>query len=162
MHSAIWQTKIKLLAMTGRPEAALDIVNDASHRPAGTTEDDLRRWRLFLRGMATRAVPDVDRALASLLDDARQSPMPVPLAFQCAMLGNGELALSILEGCYLGTGDWAAKRPVDQSGSASHPLFQPQAKSLWSDARFERILEGIGLEQYWRATRTRPDYRRNS
>jgi len=162
MHSAIWQTKIKLMAMTGRPEAALNIVNDASHRPASTTEAQLHRWRLFLTGMASRAATDVDRALAGLVSYARQIPAPIPEAFQCAMLGSSELALSILEGCYLGIGEWAAKRPADQSGGASHPLFQPQAKSLWRQPRFARILEGIGLESYWRATKTRPDYRRHS
>jgi hypothetical protein len=75
------------------------------------------------------------------------------------MLGRSELALTMLEGCYLGIGEWAAKRPADPSGGASHPLFQPQARSLWSNPRFGRILEGIGLEQYWRSTKSRPDYR---
>lgn len=159
MHSAIWQTKIKLLAMTGRPQAALAILDDASARPPDTPAQQLLRWRMFIGAMASRAANDVERAVAILTSTARQISSPIPEAFQCAMLGRADLALSILEGCYLGIGDWASKRPSDPSGSASHPLFQPQARSLWSHPRFGRILEGIGLEQYWRSTKSQPDFR---
>jgi DNA-binding winged helix-turn-helix (wHTH) protein/Flp pilus assembly protein TadD len=160
-HGAIWQTKIKLLAMTGKPQAALTIVNDASAKPGAETEEDLARWRLFLSAMISRAPADVERAVADLVEFARQDTgTPVPQAFECAMLGARDTAFAILEGCYLGIGDWAAKRPADPSGNASHPLFQPQARSLWGDPRFARILDGIGLEQYWRETGTLPDYRR--
>jgi tetratricopeptide (TPR) repeat protein len=161
VHSSIWQTKVKLLAMTGRPQAALTIVDDASHRPEGTTNEQLERWRAFLAAMASRAAPDIERAVTNIVAIARKIQTPIPEAFQCAMLGNKSLAFSILEGCYLGTGEWASKRPTDPSGNASHPLFQPQAKSLWGEPRFARILEGIGLEKYWRITKSLPDYRRN-
>jgi len=160
-HGAIWQTKIKLLALTGRPQAALAIVNDASARPEDATEAHLRRWRIFLAAMISRAPADIEKALADVIEFARQDFSPVPQAFHCAMLGDRQTAFAILEGCYLGIGDWAAKRPADPSGSAAHPLFQPQARSLWGDPRFARILEGIGLEQYWRETGTLPDYRRS-
>lgn len=162
VHSSVWQTKIKLLAMTGRPKAALAVVDDPSHRPADTTEEQLRRWRIFLEAMASRTNTDIVRATAFLTQFARKVPgPPIPEAFQCAMLGRTELALSILEGCYLGTGEWASKRPSDPTGNASHPLFQPQARSLWGEPAFARILQGIGLEQYWRTTKSLPDYRRN-
>lgn len=160
-HSAIWQTKIKLLAMTGRPQAAMAMVNDVAARPPGTSDEDVERWRSFIAPMITRNSEDVTRAVAGLVRFARLDPMPVPQAFQCAMLGDRETALDILEGCYLGIGEWASKRPADSSGGAAHPLFQPQAKSLWREARFDRILEGIGLEQYWSATNSSPDYRRS-
>lgn len=159
-HGAIWQTKIKLLALTGRPQAALAIVNDASARPGDATEEHLERWRLFLAAMISRTPADRKRALADVIEFARRDLVPVPQAFQCAMLGDRQMALAILEGCYLGIGDWAAKRPADPSGSAAHPLFQPQASSIWGNPRFARILDGIGLERYWSETGTLPDYRR--
>jgi len=159
MHSAIWQTKIKMLAMTGRPQAALAILNDIAARPADTTPEYLDRTRLFVTALISNAPADRNKALAGVIEHSRQDHVPVPQAFQCAMLGERETALDILEGCYLGTGSWASKRPADPTDGAAHPLFQPQARSLWRDARFNRILEGIGLEQYWRATRRQPDYR---
>jgi len=159
IHSSIWQTKIKLLAMTGRPEAALAILNDGSARPADTTEPQLQRWRAFLGAMISRTAPDIEHAVTTLVAFARRISTPIPEAFQCAMLGKTDLALSILDGCYLGIGEWGSKRPADPTGNASHPLFQPQASSLWDEPRFGRILDGIGLEQYWRATGRQPDYR---
>jgi len=156
-HGAIWETKVKLLAMTGRPQAALAIVNDATARPAEETEEDLDRWRLFLGAIISRAPADVERALANAVQFARLDAHPIPQAFHCAMLGDQETALNMLEGCYLGIGEWASKR---SAGNLSHPLFQPQARSLWHQPRFGRILEGIGLEQYWRRTGSLPDYRR--
>lgn len=160
-HGAIWQTKIKLLAMTGRPQAALAIVNDPVARPDEATEAHLRRWRLFLDAMISRAPADIDSAVKDLADFARlDTGPPVPQAFQCVMLGRPEVALEMLEGCYLGIGEWSSKRPAEPSSSAAHPLFQPQARALWREPRFEAILSGIGLEQYWRETGTMPDYRR--
>jgi len=159
VHSSIWQTKVKLLAMTGRTEAALAVLNDASGRPADTTEEHIRRWRLFLAAMSSRLVTDVDRAMEAIVSSARQIAAPVPEAFQCAMLGRTEPALAILEGCYLGIGEWADKRPADPTGNVAHPLFQPQAESLWTEPRFTRLLDGIGLERYWRAAGRKPDYR---
>jgi len=159
MHSSIWQTKIKLLAMTGRSQAALGILNDVATRPADTTEAQVERWRLFIAALTSRTPADRDKALAGVIRYARQDYAPVPQAFQCAMLGDHETALDILEGCYLGIGSWASKRPADLTSGAAHPLFQPQARTLWRNARFERLLERIGLEQYWRATNRQPDFR---
>lgn len=159
MHSAIWQTKIKLLAMTGRPQAALAILNDVAARPVDTTAGHLERTRLFVTALISGEPADRNKALIEIVEHARQDQVPVPQAFQCALLGDRETALDILEGCYLGIGDWASKRPADQSGGAAHPLFQPQARTFWPDARFDRILDGIGLERYWRLTDRQPDYR---
>jgi hypothetical protein len=33
-------------------------------------------------------------------------------------------------------------------------------RTLWSDPRFTRLLQRIGLEDYWRQSRTVPDFRR--
>jgi tetratricopeptide (TPR) repeat protein len=161
IHSSVWQTKIKLLAMTGRPLAALAILDDASHRPEDTTDEQIYRWRAFLVAIASRAETDIERAVAAIIAAAKRVPTPIPEAFQCAMLGQNDLALAILEGCYLGTGQWASRRPADPTSNAAHPLFQPQSKSLRGEPLFARILEGIGLERYWRVTKSLPDYRRN-
>lgn len=160
IHSSIWQTKVKLLAMSGRPEAALAIVDDVSHRPMDTTDEQLQRWRAFLGAMASQAAPDIERAVTTIVAMARKISAPIPEALQCAMLGKSGIAFSILEGCYLGTGEWRSKRPADPTSNASHPLFQPQAESLWGEPRFARIVERIGLERYWRVTKSLPDYRR--
>ena len=81
------------------------------------------------------------------------------MALQATALGGVELALDMLEGIYLGSGEWAVT-PVKSTTRSTHPLFQPHARPLWREPRFTRILESIGLERYWRTTGTLPDYRR--
>jgi hypothetical protein len=34
-------------------------------------------------------------------------------------------------------------------------------KAAWRDARFAQLLQRIGLEEYWRKSGTRPDFRRH-
>jgi tetratricopeptide (TPR) repeat protein len=159
-HPFFWEYKIKILALTGRPKAALRMVEDQANRPIGYDEADVAPWRAYLTALISRSGPDVDQAIKIVLDKARREEVPpLPQAFQCAVLGRPETALDILEGCYLGIGAWASKKPVP-ANQVTHPLFQPQARSLWGNPRFSRILSSIGLERYWREAGVQPDYRR--
>jgi hypothetical protein len=40
-------------------------------------------------------------------------------------------------------------------------LFLPPMKAAWNDRRFGLMLQRIGLEDYWRKSGTRPDFRRH-
>lgn len=158
-HPFFWEYKVKILALTGRPAAALEMFNDQAGRPAGYEEINEALWRAFLAALISRADADADRAIKIILANAHriQAP-PLPEAFECAVLGRSESALSMLEGIYLGTGAWAKENPYGKT--VTHPLFQPQAKSLWGNPRFNRILNDVGLERYWREAGVQPDYRR--
>ena len=70
-------------------------------------------------------------------------------------------AFALLDGYFFGAGQWARLAPAggDQDRITS-PLFQPPARGLWRDPRFDRLLERIGLSAYWRASGTVPDFRR--
>lgn len=158
-HPFFWEYKVKILALTGRPAAALQMFNDKADRPAGYEEINEALWRALLVALISRSDADADRAIKIILANARriQAP-PLPEAFECAVLGRSESALAMLEGIYLGTGAWAKENPYGKT--VTHPLFQPQAKTLWQNARFNRILKDIGLERYWREAGVQPDYRR--
>ena len=77
-------------------------------------------------------------------------------------MGDATTSLHLLAGYYFGEGEWAGLAPPggDQDRLTS-PLFQPPMRSLWRDPRFGGLLKRIGLEDYWRKSRTIPDYRRN-
>lgn len=160
-HGAIWQTKIKLLALTGRPEEALRFAGDPAARPFEEREaPDMQGRLLLLTALATRSSPDVDRAMQAMLRRAREIEGDrVTIALYSATLGRIELALDMLEGVYLGSGEWAL-RATEPDRLVAHPLFQPYAQPLWREPRFNRILREIGLERYWSSTGTLPDYRR--
>lgn len=38
-------------------------------------------------------------------------------------------------------------------------LFQPPMRAAWTDHRFPALLRRIGLEDYWRQSNTKPDFR---
>lgn len=160
-HGAIWQTKIKLLALTGRPRHALALAEDPAAAPLDERDAPDKQGRLlYLTALATRSTADADRAIESAVRKAREiEPERLNVALQAATLGRTDLALDLIEGIYLNSGEWAL-RSDRTTWIATHPLFQPHAMSLWREQRFNRILQTIGLERYWRTTGTVPDYRR--
>ena len=162
-HGAIWQTKIKVLALTGRPREALALARDPAAMPL--SEEDVANQNerlLFLSALSTGAEADAERATNAILKHAREVEADrVTNALLSAVLGRIDLALDMLEGVYLGSGEWAL-RSSGIKWLSTHPLFQPHAGRLWPELRFQRILAEIGLERYWRMTGTVPDYRRSA
>ncbi len=160
-HGAVWQTKIKLLALTGRPRQALALAADPAARPIEERDaPDMLGRILFLTALATRSPADVAKAMEAMIAKARAvEGERLNMALQATALGHVELALDMLEGVYLGSGEWAVT-PAKSTTRSTHPLFQPHARPLWREPRFAGILESTGLERYWRTTGTVPDYRR--
>jgi DNA-binding winged helix-turn-helix (wHTH) protein/tetratricopeptide (TPR) repeat protein len=160
-HGAVWQTKIKLLALTGRSKEALALASDPAARPLNEQDaPDMRGRLLFLTALATRSPIAIDQAMEAVVEKARTvEPERLNMALQATALGRIGLALDMLEGIYVGSGEWALG-PNARQRLATHPLFQPHAQPLWREPRFNRILAAVGLEQYWRTTGTLPDYRR--
>jgi hypothetical protein len=70
-------------------------------------------------------------------------------------------SFAILQGYYFGEGPWHKVTPEggDQDRATSS-LFLPPMKSVWPDPRFTRLLQRIGLEDYWRQSGTIPDFRK--
>ena len=81
------------------------------------------------------------------------------------LLGRPDLALDGLERYYLGA-EGGPGPPVPPPGPyerrSTQPLFMPETAPLRDEPRFARLLQATGLEDYWRATRTLPDYRRGA
>ena len=63
-HGAIWQTKIKLLALTGRPKQALALASDPAARPLDQRDaPDMRGRLLFLTALSSGSRTDAQRAI---------------------------------------------------------------------------------------------------
>jgi DNA-binding winged helix-turn-helix (wHTH) protein/tetratricopeptide (TPR) repeat protein len=159
-HGAIWQTKIKLLALTGRPRQALAFASDPAATPIDEADGPDYRDRLqFLTALATRSPGDLGQAIEATLRRARRIEHDtLNAALQITALGRVDIALGMVEGLFLGKGEWALQSGGKENFT-THPLFQPHARPLWREPRFARILESVGLEDYWRMSRTLPDYR---
>ena len=78
----------------------------------------------------------------------------------CAALGNPDEAFAVLDGYYFEKGRWAhVAPPGGDQDRITYPLFQPPMRALWRDPRFDRLLDRIGLNGYWRQSGSVPDFR---
>jgi hypothetical protein len=101
-------------------------------------------------------------AVARNLEYLRSRPAAgLDAAQACVALGSPDAAFDIFQGYYFSEGDWRAVAPIGgDEDRITNPLFQPVMAPIWREARFDRLLERIGLNAYWRDTRTAPDFRR--
>lgn len=161
-HGAIWQTKIKQMALSGRPREALAFASDPAAKPLDEVQDSPSQEQrlLFLTAVATGTRRDSERAIEAMLSRARTvEGERLATAINSAALGRTDIALDMLEGMFVGSGEWALWSTASKS-VGTHPLFQPHARPLWDQPRFQRILVAVGLEHYWRTSGTVPDFRR--
>lgn len=158
-HGAIWETKFRLLLFSGRPDAAASFAVDMSARPPDYPPQTGIADRLAVaRALATRARSDIEAAAAQTLDRLRLAPDALSGIPYLSALGRLDDAFEVADGYYFGRGRWAGDSPPgDDRGTV--PLFYPPVAAMRADPRFATLVRGIGLEGYWRATSTAPDYR---
>jgi hypothetical protein len=94
--------------------------------------------------------------IAEDLDDAGAS------ARFFAALGRIDTVFDLYEGYFFNTGRFAdPDRPP--SGPLTRydviSLFWPPMAPVWPDPRFERLVQRIGLADYWQQTGSVPDYK---
>ena len=159
-HPQIWRTHLAYLMYTGRPGEALELLREGAERPADVTSDYDDAARKTAEALAGR-VPAA-AAISQLLGYLRNTPAAALQAAQaCAALGDAASAFAIFDGYYFGEGEWAQVAPPNgDEDRMTSTLFHPPLRRLWADARFGRLVERIGLEDYWRQSGTLPDYRR--
>jgi tetratricopeptide (TPR) repeat protein len=159
-HPQIWRTRVIYLMFSGRPADSLDLLEPGAERPQEISDDFVAATHATAEALAGRrpAESAVDEALAYL---SETPGMALQTANACTALGAHDDALEILGGYYFNEGRWKQVAPsAGDQDRITNPLFLPPMQSLWRDSRFGRILERIGLENYWRQSGTLPDFRR--
>jgi hypothetical protein len=159
-NSEIWRTRVPYLMYTGRPHEALELLRDGGEGPTEIGEDLVRAMRAVAASLGGTGSPGA--AIAEVLAYLRNNPQSaLKIANACAALGSLDDTFEILEGYYFDSGKWAAVAPLaGDLDRITNPLFLPPMKAAWSDPRFTELVRRIGLESYWRQSRTIPDYRR--
>ena len=157
-HPQVWRTRLSYLMYSGRPAEALELLHNESERPPGTPADLVQAIDATAKAIAGQGPRSdgVARGLAYL----KTSPAAVfGVVHACAAL-DLNTAFALLEGYYFARGAWSKLAPVaGNQDRATDALFQPPMKPAWNDARFALLMELIGLEDYWRASGTVPDFR---
>lgn len=159
-HPQIWRTRMTYLMYTGRAAEVLSILRATPNRPPELTPAYFETARVTAEGLAN-VRPAAD-SIAHNLAHLRANPTSaLPVAQALVALGDKATASSILKGYYFGEGSWATVAP--QGGDedrVTRALFEPMMAPIWRGGEFNRLLERIGLNDYWRRSRTVPDFRR--
>lgn len=166
---SIWFSRFYIALYSGEPSAAIALGEDVETRPMGIPANEFEDIMAVARAMRSRAPADVDAVMATQMRRAREGSGKAEnaLQFACA-LGRIEEAFAIAEAYYFGRGFTVPDvRFTTAQGSYStlenrliRFLFQPSTRPMRADPRFNRLVEEIGLERYWRGVKVQPDYRR--
>ena len=158
-HPQIWRTRLSFLMYTGRATETLDLLRNPSALPPQLSAEFVNVIRTTAEALAGRA--PAGAAVSANIDFSQITPRAaLQIAQAIVALGQPDTALAMLNGYYFQEGEFTSLAPPggDQD-RVTGPLFQPPMRGLWSDRRFDILLERIGLTQYWRQSGTRPDYR---
>jgi hypothetical protein len=149
------------LLYTGRPREVVSILRETADRPPEMKAEYFDAVRVTAEGLSGMRPPT--DAIVHNLDYLRTNPSSaLPVAQALVALGDKRGAFNIFHGYYFGEGEWATLAPKggDQDRT-TRPLFQPMMAPIWRDAEFNAFLERIGLNEYWRRSGTKPDFRRS-
>jgi DNA-binding winged helix-turn-helix (wHTH) protein/tetratricopeptide (TPR) repeat protein len=159
-HARVWRARVNYLMYSGRPADVLRILREPADIPVELNQDYLTTVRMTAEALAGEA--PAGAAVARNLEYLRSRPAAgLDAAQACVALGSPDVAFDIFQGYYFSEGVWRAVAPIGgDEDRITNPLFQPVMAPIWREARFDRLLERIGLNAYWRDTRTVPDFRR--
>lgn len=166
-HPSVWNARMMLFAYTGQPAAARTLLDDRRIRPATMQKPALDLWGASLRALESRSARDVEAARAANVVAASRSPGFANNALMTlSMLGELDAAFDVAHGYFLRRGplittlwEGAGELPVSAlRWRRTMALFVPPAAPMRADPRFDALMEGMGIAQYWRARNLRPDY----
>jgi len=155
--------RLMLFTLTGRPQAALAMIDGAPEniRALG----DFALWRSAAEAFDTRTPQAVEVARIACLEVAKKQPWRVNMAVMilCA-LDQTDTAFEVTDGYLLWRGKVVSSNQADgkavndYSRRMTQWLFTPPAAAMRADPRFLRLCDEFGLAAYWRARRVKPDY----
>jgi tetratricopeptide (TPR) repeat protein len=162
-----WFMHMALLTYSSRPEDAVAFGNDRAQLPHRETGEGLLfRRKITAKALAELKPDDVARAIrlhrASVAAD-REEILPATRFF--AALGDLDTVFALLDGYFHNRGEFAdpgRRPPGPLTRYALADIFWPPMAPVWADPRFARLTEEIGLADYWRKTRSVPDFRRRA
>ena len=164
-HPVIWNLRYNLLLFSKRPGSAAAFVMDPAAHPEGASPGEIDLRVTLARAVEGREPKDLDASVAAYralaLKDVRNIPM-ASAAF--ALLGRPDLIFPLLERYFFGKGPLGdplpPPGPFDRRYTVA--LFAPPIAALRDDPRYKDLLRRVGLEHYWRTTKSRPDFRKQA
>lgn len=160
----IWMTRFNINMFSGNPAASIAMVQDAYGLPTGYDEESLVRLIAAARAIAGGDQSEVETVAGAQIQRAHESAFGAEHAMRvCCALGRLDDAYAIADAYYFARGFTVPDYP----GSSFSPnqrqtrlLFEPVTRPMRADARFNRLVEEIGLDRYWIESGVQPDFRR--
>jgi DNA-binding winged helix-turn-helix (wHTH) protein/tetratricopeptide (TPR) repeat protein len=161
-HPLLWFSKYFHLVMGGRPKSAAAFVMDPESLPSGFVEAQVAPALALAKAVETNDPADVGPVIASALDSARSNSWAIPqTAAILALFGRFDQMFDALDRYLMNSGSFGTPDPIGPYvRRATDMLFTMPLADARADSRFARLLDRTGLESYWKATGTAPDYRR--
>jgi predicted Zn-dependent protease len=166
---AVWFGRFYLLLYTGRADQAIAMADNVRGRPANIPAEEIAYVRDVARAFVDRTPANVGAVLRTAGALARQGSGHCENSIQfAAALGAVDLAFTFAEAYFFGRGFQVPSlrfpkgvpvhtAPEDRRSAI---LFLPSTDAMRTDPRFAALTSDLGLERYWRASGTQPDYRR--
>lgn len=167
-HFALWFQQCYMLMYSGRPAAALAMIEDVDNRPLAMPAGEFERIAEVARAMADPTKARVDAVVALWTERAHQGSGYAENAIQFASaLGRLDAAFEVAGAYYFSSGFVVPDLRFSREQGSYLPLadreteflFNPALRPMRADGRFAELVRRIGLDDYWAASGTRPDYR---
>ena len=161
-HPMLWLATFDHHIGTGQYEEASALVANSSRHPYGFGPPQLGIRANLVRALRTRSPVAISASVARLAEIATAQIWGIEMAApNLALLNATDAAFAGLERYYFNQGPFgrnAPRGPYDERRTAF--LFRRSMAGARRDPRFAVLLSRIGLEDYWRDSGTRPDFRR--
>ena len=168
MHPYVRFARFTISAFTGRPRAALAMLDDERLRPQIFPPASVALWRISLAALDQPTPANVARAREANLDEAKKDPKRTSQAvLALSALGEVDAAFEVANELLVfrppAVSSKEHKSP-QRAGSTAWRftpwLFTPPAAALRADGRFGTLCDGTGLTDYWTKRGIKPDYQR--
>jgi DNA-binding winged helix-turn-helix (wHTH) protein/tetratricopeptide (TPR) repeat protein len=158
-HPVLWNVRVNSLMYQDRGGEALAFAFNPATRPQGLPKKFLDMVLMKARALAgddsVQRARAAEAARAEIARDISATPTAAPLL---AVLGSRDEAFAALARYYSASPAPEADRLAAEKHTAV--LFAPSVRRYVSDPRHAALLKATGLEAYYRASGSQPDFRR--
>ena len=158
----LWHVKFDHLLSSGRPQAAAAFLMDPDALPSGLGPAAVEQRQTLARAVDKEEPADVQAVIDHYLRLAREDALNIAMAAPIfSFFARADLTFTSLERYYFNRGSFGKPARIGPyTRRYTDPLFTMPMAAARTDPRFARLVREIGLEAYWRETRTVPDYQR--
>lgn len=165
-HYGVWFSRYKHLAYTRRFEQARAQLADEGGRPIGIPQSNFDLCAQELTAFESREAEDIAKA-----ERVHRAAAATGVGFAqnaisfAAETGNADMLFELADAMYFDRDGKMSQRRFSAEQGLFNParrrptyyLFTPPFEPYLRDPRFRTLLEGVGLVDYWRRTKSAPD-----